>query len=288
MGHRRLLPEEMYPAEDLRARARFVVLASGLRVRVVEAGDESAPHVLLIPGWGCGAWSFHEILPLLALAGFHAVAAELKGHGLSDKPRAETEYTLESMSSHVIEIIDALGFDRCRLMGHSMGGAIVARVAEMLPDRIESVVFVAPVGFRGVTGMRIFRAITPEFAVPALHVAARRIVVSLMLWIAWGRIGRYTSRDVDEYWAPTQFPDFTRALRHLLHAFTWNAPFPDLKVPWMMILGTRDHLSRAIDADRPGNEGVKGEMVVVKDAGHALVEEVSGIVGAATVKFFRQ
>ena len=129
--------------------------------------------------------------------------------------------------------------------------------------------------------MGLFRAITPAFAIPALHLAARRFVVSIMLWIAWGRIGRPTAQDVDEYWAPTQFPDFTRALRHLLHAFTWNAPFPDLKVPRMTILGSRDHLSRARGEPDGGT-------VVVKDAGHALVEEVPEIVGAAMVKFFRE
>ena len=83
-GNRRLLPGEMYPARDARVRARFIVLASGLRVRIVEAGDEHAQPVVLVPGWGCGAWSFNQINSRLVAGGYHVVAVELKGHGLSD------------------------------------------------------------------------------------------------------------------------------------------------------------------------------------------------------------
>jgi pimeloyl-ACP methyl ester carboxylesterase len=278
----------MYPAHDPGVRSRFIELASGLSVRVVEAGTESNPHVLLIPGWGCGAWTYHETIPFLESAGFHVVAAELKGHGQSDKPREESEYTLESMSEHVVEILDALGFARCRLIGHSMGGAIAARVAEIRPDRIEQVVLIAPVGFRGVAGMWLFRALTPGFAIPALHVVARRFVVSIMLWIAWGRMGKPSARDVDEYWAPTRFPGFTRALRNLLHAFDWNSAFSDLHVPWKLILGTNDRLSRAGEIQVPRENAFSREATVVKGAGHALVEEVPQIVGAAIVEFFRE
>jgi pimeloyl-ACP methyl ester carboxylesterase len=45
---------------------------------------------------------------------------------------------------------------------------------------------------------------------------------------------------VDEFWAPTQFPEFTLAMRHLLHKFAWRAPFPVLTVPTLLMSGTRD------------------------------------------------
>ena len=100
----RVPPAEMYPAGVPELRARFVVLPSGLRVRVVEAGEENAPAIVLVRGWACGAWVFHENIPALAKAGFRAVAVELKGHGLSDKPESPLEYTVESMRDHLIAI----------------------------------------------------------------------------------------------------------------------------------------------------------------------------------------
>src|SRR5215212_3534347 len=98
----------MYPAGVEGVAARFVTLATGLRVRVVEAGAEDATPVVLVPGWGCGAWVFHETLLPLAAAGFRAIAVELKGHGFSDKPASASEYTIESMRGHLIDVLDAL------------------------------------------------------------------------------------------------------------------------------------------------------------------------------------
>src|SRR5512132_413677 len=120
-GVGRLLERELYPAGVDGVTARFIELASGLRVRVVEAGRGNPQPIVLVPGWGCSAWIFHDNLAPLASAGFHTVAVELKGHGLSDKPRAPSEYTVQSMRDHLIEILDALGFERAGVVGHSMG-----------------------------------------------------------------------------------------------------------------------------------------------------------------------
>ena len=105
----RLSPGEMYPAKEAGVRAHFVALASGIRIRAVEAGPSDGPPIVLVPGWACGAWIFHETLRGLADAGFRAIAVELKGHGLSDKPDQPCEYTLESMRDHLVSILDGLG-----------------------------------------------------------------------------------------------------------------------------------------------------------------------------------
>jgi pimeloyl-ACP methyl ester carboxylesterase len=268
-------------------RSRYITVASGLRIRVVEAGDDGAPAIVLVPGWGCGAWVFHETLPGLASAGFRAIAVELKGHGLSDKPRPPGDYTLGSMRAHLLEILDSLALERPHLIGHSMGAAIAAALAAAHPDRVESAVFVAPVGFRGVPGMPLFRALTPSFALPALPFIARRSLIRIMLPVVFGSLAPPTTRDIDEFWAPTRFPDFTRALRHLLHQFTWNAPFPELEVPWMTIVGTEDRLSPAGDVARYSGRDGRKKAVIVRGAGHVILLEAPEIVNAAMAEFFR-
>ncbi len=126
----------MFPAGRPDLLMRYLHLASGLRVRAVECGDEGAPLILMLPGWGCSAYVFRENLAPLASAGFHAVAVDLKGHGLSDKPRSPQEYRLESMRLHVSQIIDALGSRDVMLTGLSMGGALAAHVAASDSGRV--------------------------------------------------------------------------------------------------------------------------------------------------------
>jgi pimeloyl-ACP methyl ester carboxylesterase len=281
---RRLLQGELYPAGYDDVSARFVALKSGLRVRIVEAGDPNANAVVLVPGWGCGAWIFHEILPRLATSGFHAIAVELKGHGFSDKPDDPREYTAESMRDHLADILDALQLDRVSLIGHSMGAAVAVELGAVDPGRISSVVIAAPVGFAGVRGMRFIRLITPEFALPLLQVLTTRFLIRTMLSVVYGSIRHASNRDVEEFYAPTRMPGFVRSLRHLLHEFDWHRSFPRLSVPMMAIFGSEDVLSPS----REASDYAGDPTIVIKGAGHVLFDEAPEVVDEAITSFLRE
>src|SRR5690242_15720244 len=111
-----LRPGEMFPAGDPAYRVSYPRLRSGIRIRVVERGDHGAPPVLMIHGWGCSAYIYRENMPAIARAGFRAIAFDLKGHGLSDKPQNETEYTIQSLIDHVGEVIGTLELDQPTLV----------------------------------------------------------------------------------------------------------------------------------------------------------------------------
>ena len=124
----RLSPSEMFPAGRPELRTRYLDLPSGLRIRTVECGENGAPLVVMVPGWGCSAYVFRETLVPLAHAGYHCVVTELKGHGLSDKPLDPREYRLEPMRRHFTEILESLAAPAF-ICGLSMGAAIGAQVA---------------------------------------------------------------------------------------------------------------------------------------------------------------
>ena len=243
----------------------------------------NAPPVVLVHGWACTPWIFHANIPALAEAGFRVIALELPGHGLSDKPRDPEQYSAESLRDSVISALDSLGLPVASIAGHSMGASIVARVAERIPDRISGVAMLSPVGFSGVPGMSLIRAVTPRFIVPVLQRLATRFVIWAMVAVAC-RARRPTTRDVDEFHAPTQFPEFIPALRENLHRYCWRMNFPRLAVPRMVIVGEKDHLSSVRNAR--AWSGSSGPMVVA-GAGHMLLDEKPGQVNRALVEFFR-
>lgn len=251
-------------------------------MRVVESGVGNTRPVVLVPGWGCTAWIFHETLAPLASAGFHAIAVEPKGHGGSDKPPREEEYMVAAMRDHLLEILDALGLDETGIVGHSMGAAIAAELAVVAPPRVSALVLVAPVGFAGVRGMWLFRLLTPQFAIPVLKRLATRRLIRIMLSVVYGSLRRASNRDVEEFYWPTRMPGTTRALRHLLHAFDWNARFPKLALPYMTIFGSKDVLSPARDASRYG--GMRS--VVIDGSGHVIFDEAPETVNRELAEFF--
>ena len=132
--------------------------------------------------------------------------------------------------------------------------------------------------------MSLFRALTPQAAVPLLPYMASRLLVKTMLRVVYGDIVEPTARDIEEFHAPTQFPEFTRALRNLLHRFEWEAKFPGLAVPHMVIAGTKDHLSPPSQAPRYGGENTA---MVVEGAGHLILSEAPDVVNSALAGFFR-
>lgn len=278
----RLSDRGRYPEGVEGVSARYITLRSGLRVRVVESGAVESPAVILVPGWGCSAWIFHETMLPLAACGYRVIAVELKGHGFSDKPLERNDYTLESMTRHLIDIFDALELECAHVAGHSMGAAIAVNAALKSPHRFRSLALAAPVGFAGVRGMWFFRLITPAFAVPLLSLVVTRTFIRMMLAVVYGSLRRASMKDVEEMYAPLKTPGATMALSHLLHELDWRRPFPLLPIPILTLLGSEDVLSPASDAGRYD----QGEVIVIEGAGHVLFDEAPEEVAGALCRFF--
>lgn len=278
-----------FPSGDPDYTERFVLLRSGLRVRTVERGDELAPPVLLIPGWGCSAYSYRHTMPALAAAGFRAIAAELKGEGFSDKPPSPSEYTRESLVAHVLEIIDALGADRIALVGHSMAGGIAVLVALEAPARVARMVLIAPTNLGSLRLVRFARPLLPA----ALHGIAPYFAVRPLFWVllrtVYGDLSKPTSRDMDEYLAPSNDPAFARSQHSLLREYDWSAidaeRLGELRVLTLLIHGTRDRFVMRDGMERLARLVPFVETHVVEGAGHSVQEEAPELVNAAIVKF---
>jgi pimeloyl-ACP methyl ester carboxylesterase len=110
-------------------------------LRYIEIPGEDPPLVWL-HGWHCS--STGELMPAAVrapLRGRRSLLVDFLGHGYSDKP-LDFAYGIEDHARTVVELIDALGFDECGLLGHSMGGAVGVHVAIARP-RIVSLLVMA-------------------------------------------------------------------------------------------------------------------------------------------------
>jgi pimeloyl-ACP methyl ester carboxylesterase len=101
-----------------------------------EVGSGGRPF-LLVHGFTGSRDDFREQLPELSRYG-HTVAVDQRGHGGSDNPGAG--YTLEQLSADLLGFLDAVGIERCDLLGHSMGGMVALRFTLAHPARVASLV----------------------------------------------------------------------------------------------------------------------------------------------------
>lgn len=270
-------------------RTKYVTLGDGSKVRVIEAGLPGGAPVILVHGWGGCVYSFSETIPALADAGYRVLAIDLPGFGLSDKPASTAAYTNEAMARAVRETTTRLGVHRFAFIGHSMGGAIGLDLARQ-PDRcVEKLVLINSIGLGRTPLMRPVRALTPGAVERLLPPLLRRVTIYLILRLAFATKGRPTGRDIDEYWAPTQFPEMMRACRLLAHHFDFD-PLPDatlraLDVPLLAVGTGRDRMVHGC-AERarlvPGARVLRFE-----EGGHLAMQECADRVNPAILDFLR-
>jgi pimeloyl-ACP methyl ester carboxylesterase len=233
-------------------------------------------------------YSFRETVPALAAAGYRAIAVDLKGHGLSDKPVARGEYTAPAMAQHVVDILDALGLARVTLVGHSMGGAVAMHVAIATPERVNGLALLSPVGLGPAPALTSLKVLTPQFLNPILPWLVTRFAVKMILSTVYGTLRRPTERDIDEYWAPSQFPSFACAMRELVHHFMWmpvpRAQLEKLRIPTLVMFGSQDPVIAIGPAKDRSAVFPDHRVILVEGSGHVLPEEAPEMVNTALLE----
>src|SRR3954462_3454946 len=106
-------------------------------VHFVEVG--TGPLVLLLHGFPEFWYTWKHQLPALAAAGFRAVAPDLRGFNLSDKPPGVRSYRLSTLVADVADLIGQLG-GRAVVVGHDWGGAIAWRLAMDRPELVDRLI----------------------------------------------------------------------------------------------------------------------------------------------------
>lgn len=127
---------------DLKAPPLQFVDLSGYRMAYRQWGStDRSEAILLIHGITSSSLSWIRVGPRLA-ENARVIAVDLKGHGDSDRPASG--YRLTDQADEVEGLVQALGLNSIRLMGHSWGGAISAILARRTSLPIKRVVLEDP------------------------------------------------------------------------------------------------------------------------------------------------
>jgi pimeloyl-ACP methyl ester carboxylesterase len=141
-------------------------------------GDPDGPKLLALHGWLDNAASF---VPLAAsLEGFDVVALDLPGHGASAHRAAGYDYVYVDWLHDVLDALDALGWARAHLLGHSMGATLASTLAAAAPERVAKLALVEGLGPLGgpaeSAGTRLREAVAARRALDARRDEAPRVI----------------------------------------------------------------------------------------------------------------
>lgn len=177
------------------ARSRKVLI-SGLELHLLEWGKSGHPPLCFIHGGSAHAHWFDAVAPRFADR-FHVVSLDQRGHGESGWPRPPA-YASEDFAADLAGLMEALGWKRMTLVGHSMGSHNSTAFAAWYPDRLEALVLIdGRPGFsperlrllreRGARPMR--RHPSPESAIARFRLIPRETVADPALLAHLARAG---------------------------------------------------------------------------------------------------
>lgn len=204
---------------------RAVSNGNGLTMNVLEAGDTSAPVVLLLHGFPEIAYSWRKIMPALAEAGYHAVAPDQRGYGLTTG--WDDRYDGDLASFHIVNLVrDVMGLlhamdvDRVHaVVGHDFGAWVAGASALMRPDLFPAVAWMsAP--FAG----------PPALGAPSVEAAWEKMDADLASLPRprkhYQRFYSLAEANADMWTCPQGVHDFLRAYFHFKSAdWPGNQPY---------------------------------------------------------------
>ncbi len=99
--------------------------------------------VIVLHGWFGDHTVFAPVMPYLDTETFTYAFMDYRGYGQSRN--FEGEHTMEEITADALSLADHLGWQRFHLIGHSMGGMALMRIAVNEKDCVKSGVALTPV-----------------------------------------------------------------------------------------------------------------------------------------------
>jgi pimeloyl-ACP methyl ester carboxylesterase len=123
--------------------AQYVIVGDNVRLATYSWGDPEADPVLCVHGFGSSTrdnWVNTGWVRDLLRAGLRVIAVDQRGHGLSEKPHDAASYTMPTLVSDLIAVLDTSLVDQVRYLGYSLGGRVGWQLAVDAPEHVERAV----------------------------------------------------------------------------------------------------------------------------------------------------
>lgn len=119
--------------------ANYVVFQD-LRMHYIDEGGKTSPVVLMLHGEPSWSYLYRKMIPIIANAGFRAIAPDLIGFGRSDKPTNRQDYSYQMHVDSIVGFIKALDLQNITLVCQDWGGLIGLRVVAEEQNRFSNIV----------------------------------------------------------------------------------------------------------------------------------------------------
>ena len=267
---------------------RWFVL-DGHRMRYLCGG--SGPPLLLLHGLLGYSFSWRFSLPLLAEKAT-VYAVDMPGVGFSDRP-PDASGSLRAQAERLLRFMDGVGIASCDLLGTSHGGAVAMMAAALAPERVRSLILVAPVNPWSAHGRRLAPLLS---SAPVSWLLLRcepllGLVHDILLRRLYGDPRRIRPGTLAGYSAPFRIPG---TLNYGLGVVqSWNRDLDELEsalpriagIPTLLLWGSKDRAVNPASAEALRQQFRDCQLEVFDGVGHLPYEEVPETFNPSVIAF---
>ena len=265
-------------------------MVDGHRIRYLWGGG-SGPALVLVHGLLGYSFSWRYALPALAEK-MTVYAVDMPGAGFSDRP-PNLDCCFKAQAERLIRFLDSVGVVSCVLLGTSHGGAVAMMTAALAPERVRSLILVAPVNPWSAHGKRLAPFLSHALVSglilrlgPGMEIAR-----DLALRRLYGDRKRIRPGTREGYSAPLRIPG---AFEYGLAVVrSWNSDLRELEsalpriagCPTLLLWGSDDAAVNPVSAKELCRQFTDCRIEIFPGVGHLPYEEVPEDFNSAVLKF---
>lgn len=273
------------------------VSAGGLRVHVAEAGPEDAEPVLMLHGWPQHWYEWRGLVPRMSHR-YRLLMPDLRGLGWTEV--TEGGYEKDNLARDQIALLDALGIEKVKLIGHDWGGYAGFLMCLLAPERVERFIpaniihpWPKPDARAVLNFWRVAYQLPMVLPFIGPRVTRKRGFIKTMLNGA--KKGVFTDEELEAFEAPYRDPSRSAATAAYYRSFQFH-DLPLLlrrhwtqyrsSVPTLMLYGTGDAVltESSLAGYEPYADDMRVEMV--PDTGHFVIDAEPELVAERALEFF--
>lgn len=213
----------------------------------------------------------------LSEKGFRVIIPDQIGFGKSSKPH-RYQFSFSQLAENTKAVLDELGIDKTIVLGHSMGGMVASRFTLLYPEKVHKLILENPIGLEDYKTFASYQNIDQAYQSELKNTAETYKNYQLKFYYDNKWKAEYQPwLDLIAGW--TLHKDYPQVAwdAALTSDMIYNQPvcyeFKNIKVPTLLIIGTRDRT--AIGKDRAPKE-LQPKMGQYQELGKKTQREIAG------------
>ncbi|WP_294297009.1 alpha/beta hydrolase [uncultured Chryseobacterium sp.] len=243
----------------------------------VKPKNANGKAVMLLHGKNFNGAYWEKTATDLSAKGFRVIIPDQIGFGKSSKPQ-NYQFSFSQLAYNTKAILDELKINRIIVLGHSMGGMVATRFSLLYPERVEKLILENPIGLEDYKTFASYQTIDQAYQSELKNTAESYKNYQLKFYYdnKW-KVEYQPWLDLIAGW--TLHPDYPKVAwdAALTSDMIYNQPvcyeFKNIKVPTLLIIGTRDRT--AIGKDRAPKE-LQPKMGQYQELGKKTQQQIAG------------